>query len=97
MFVIELTYTAPLPAIDAHMAAHMAFLRTYYNAGNFLASGRQIPRKGGIILAVAESRDRVEAIMREDPFLANGLAEIRVVEFRASQKAEDIQKRIDKY
>jgi uncharacterized protein YciI len=97
MFVIELTYRAPLSAIDARMTAHVAFLRKYYSTGNFLVSGRQIPRKGGIILAVAESRDRVEAIMREDPFVAQGLAEIRVVEFRASQKADDIQKRIDKY
>ena len=96
MFVIELTYTAPLSAIDAHMAAHVAFLRKYYDAGNFLVSGRQIPRKGGIILAVAESRDRVEALMREDPFVAHGLAEIWIVDFRASQKADNIQKRIEK-
>jgi uncharacterized protein YciI len=95
MFVIELTYTAPLPAIDAHMKAHVAFLRKYYDSGNFLVSGRQIPRKGGIILAVAKSREEVEVIMQEDPFVAHGLAEIRVVEFRASQKADDIQKRIE--
>jgi len=96
MFVIELTYTAPLAAVDAHMSAHMAFLRKYYSAGNFLVSGRQMPRKGGIILAVAESRDRVETIMEEDPFVANGLAKIRIIEFRASQKADDIEQRIAK-
>ena len=49
MFVIELTYKAPLPAIDARMAAHVAFLNRYYISGNFLVSGRQIPRVGGIV------------------------------------------------
>jgi len=96
VFVIELTYTAPLADIDAAMAAHVAFLDKYYAAGNFLMSGRQVPRTGGIIIATAESRERIEAIMREDPFCARGLADFRVVQFRASQRARDIQARVDK-
>ena len=96
MFVIELTYKAPLTKIDARMKAHVAFLNKYYQSGTFLVSGRQIPRTGGIILAVGESRDQIEAIMREDPFCQDGLAEVRVIEFRASQRAEDIDQRIER-
>jgi uncharacterized protein YciI len=95
MFVIELVYTADLAAIDAHMRAHVAFLKKYYDAGNFLVSGRKIPRDGGIILAVGKSRQQIESIVEEDPFYTHGLAEFRIIEFRASQKARDIQKRID--
>jgi uncharacterized protein YciI len=94
MFVIELTYTASLAEIDAAMAAHVRFLKKYYASGNFLISGRKIPRQGGIIVAVARSREQIEAIAREDPFCARGLADFRVIEFRASQRADDIQKRI---
>ena len=94
MFVIELTYTADLAAIDAAMKAHVAFLNKHYASGHFLVSGRKIPREGGIILAVGESRDQIAAIMREDPFCARGLAEVRIVEFRASQQADDMPKRI---
>ena len=36
MFVIELTYKADLQKIDAHMAAHVRFLKKYYASGNFL-------------------------------------------------------------
>jgi hypothetical protein len=32
--------------------------------------------------------------MREDPFCAHGLADVRIVEFRASQHANDLQQRI---
>jgi uncharacterized protein YciI len=94
MFVIELIYKAPLAEIDAAMAAHVRFLDKYYAAGHFLISGRKIPRDGGIILAVGKSREQIEAIAREDPFCARGLAEFRVVEFRASQKAPDIERRL---
>lgn len=95
MFVIELIYKAPLTAIDAHMKAHVRFLKKYYDAGNFLVSGRKIPRDGGIIIAVGSDRAAIEAIVREDPFVKRGLADFRIVEFRASQRAKDIQRRID--
>ena len=95
MFVIELVYTAPLEEIDAQMRAHMTFLRKQYAAGRFLASGRKIPRDGGIILAVGKSRDEIEALMKEDPFCKNGLADCRVIEFRVSQRADDIDSRLD--
>ena len=55
MFVIELVYSADLTEIDAHMAAHVAFLKKYYASGHFLVSGRKIPRDGGIILAVGDT------------------------------------------
>lgn len=94
MFLIELIYKADLPEIDAHMNAHMAFLRKHYASGSFVVSGRKVPRDGGIILAVGASREEIERIAAEDPFVARGLAEARVVEFRVSQKATDIQARI---
>jgi uncharacterized protein YciI len=95
MFVIELIYKADLAEIDAHMAAHVIFLKKYYASGNFLISGRKIPRDGGIILAVAKTRRQVEAIVQEDPFIVHGLADFRIIEFRGSQRADDIQKRIE--
>lgn len=89
MFVIELTYKAPLDEIDAAMKAHVAWLNKHYAAGTFVASGRKIPRDGGIILAVGE-RPAIEAIVKDDPFVSRGLADVRVIEFRLSQKADDI-------
>jgi uncharacterized protein YciI len=96
MFVIELVYKADLAKIDAHMAAHVRFLKKYYATGNFLVSGRKIPRDGGIILAVGTSRRQIEEIVAEDPFFERGLADFRIIEFRASQRASDIQQRIEK-
>jgi uncharacterized protein YciI len=96
MFVIELVYKADLAEIDAHMAAHVKFLKKYYASGNFLVSGRKVPRDGGIIVAVGKSREQIQAIIEEDPFCQRGLADFRIIEFRASQRADDIQKRIER-
>jgi uncharacterized protein YciI len=95
MFVIELTYKVELNEIDDAMKAHVAFLNEHYAAGTFLISGRKIPRDGGIILAMGKTREEIEALMHADPFCARGLADFRVIEFRASQRAADIPKRLE--
>ncbi len=95
MFVIELIYKADLKEIDAHMREHMTFLRKHYAAGTFLVSGRKIPRDGGVILAVGKTREEIEGIVKQDPFCKHGLAEFRIIEFRASQRADDMPKRVE--
>ena len=94
MFIIELVYKASLADIDASMADHVVFLKKHYAAGHFLVSGRKIPRDGGIIVAAGKSREEIESIVREDPFHQRGLADFRIIEFRASQRAPDLPKRI---
>ena len=93
MFVIELTYKVDLSEIDAAMKPHVAWLQRHYADGTFIASGRKVPRDGGIILATSSDRAALEAILREDPFVARGLADARVIEFRASQRATDLPDR----
>jgi uncharacterized protein YciI len=94
MFVVELIYKVELAQIDARMTAHVAFLREHYAAGTFVVSGRKIPRDGGIIVATGDDRARIEAIVQSDPFVREGLADYRIVEFRASQRADDVPARI---
>jgi uncharacterized protein YciI len=94
MFLVELIYKADLAQIDARMKAHVQFLKKHYASGHFLVSGRKIPRDGGVILALGSSRGEIESIMREDPFCKHGLADVRIVEFRASQRADDMPARI---
>lgn len=94
MFVLELTYQRPLDELDAAMPRHMAYLNAHYAAGTFLVSGRKVPRDGGIILATGPDRATIEAIAAADPFVQEGLATVRVVEFRASQLADDMPRRL---
>ena len=95
MFVIELIYKVDLAEIDRHMTAHVKFLKKYYASGHFLVSGRKIPRDGGIIIAVGASRDEIQSIIQQDPFHSHGLADFRIIEFRASQRARDMPTRIE--
>ncbi|MBM7173555.1 hypothetical protein JQK87_35255 [Streptomyces sp. G44] len=87
MFILELTYTAPVTAVDEQLAAHVAWLDEQYEAGVFIASGRKNPRDGGVIIAVAEDRARIEEITAADPFVVAGVCAYRVTEFYATKTA----------
>ncbi|MEU6818531.1 YciI family protein [Streptomyces sp. NPDC046860] len=90
MFVLELTYTAPLDAVDAALSAHVAWLDEQYDKGLFIASGRKNPRDGGIVLAVADSRAEIEAVVAGDPFVTAGVCAYRVTEFTATKTAPEL-------
>ncbi|MFF7277651.1 YciI family protein [Streptomyces griseorubiginosus] len=91
MFVLELTYTAPLDAVDAVLPAHVTWLDEQYARGVFLASGRKNPRDGGVIIAVAEDRARIEQITAGDPFVTAGVCAYRVTEFAATKTAPALE------
>jgi len=92
MFIINLNYIAPLEKVDACMKEHMVFLKACYREGLFIVSGRKVPRTGGIIVATASSKEALEAVMKNDPFVVHGLAEFDILEFQASQSHPDFRK-----
>ncbi|MEQ8627229.1 YciI family protein [Ekhidna sp.] len=85
MYIIDLNYIVPLEELDAHMTEHVKYLHRYYKQNKFVTSGRKVPRTGGIILALADSKEEVEQIISEDPFFIHKLAEFNITEFLTSQ------------
>lgn len=85
MFVLDLSYTAPLDRVDALLEEHVAWLDAQYAAGVFVASGRKNPREGGVILAVGDDRAAIERITASDPFVVHGVCAYRITEFIATK------------
>lgn len=87
MFIVTLTYIRPLEELDALMSQHVGWLKKHYDSGLFIASGRQVPRKGGVILARSGSREELDAVLEQDPFAKNGCTRTDVIEFTPSMTA----------
>lgn len=93
MYVVSLNYVAPLEELDAVIDGHIAFLDRHYASGTFLASGRKVPRTGGVILARSESEEALRAILAEDPFWQKKLATYDIQQFVASRRRSDPRRR----
>ncbi len=87
MFIVTLTYLKPVEDVDALMDAHVAWLKKGYADGLFIASGRRVPRTGGVILARSGDEPGLRAFLDQDPFVVHAAARCDVVEFTPSMTA----------
>jgi uncharacterized protein YciI len=90
MFIINLTYKTELENIDKYLTEHIDFLNEQYKQGVFLASGRKVPRTGGIILAKVDNKSELMKIIEKDPFKINGLADYELTEFIPSKTCDEL-------
>jgi len=90
MFILTLTYIAPLEAVDEHVPAHIDWIKAGYASGTFLASGRKVPRTGGFILAKG-NRAELEALVATDPFMISGVTTYDITEVAVSFTAAGLE------
>lgn len=90
MFILSLTYVKPSEEADKVMEPHMAWVKQGYDSGMFLASGRKVPRTGGIIFARGD-RAEIEAYVAADPFTLHGVAEYVVTEVAVTTAVEGLE------
>lgn len=81
MFIALVNYKKPLEEVDRFLQAHRDFLDRHYAAGNIITSGPRTPRTGGVIMIKAADRSAALAILAQDPFNINGIADYQIVEF----------------
>ena len=79
-----------MPTVDKYLNLHVEYLKEQYKAGNFIASGRKVPRTGGVILSQIDDRDILNQIIDLDPFKSNNVAEYEVIEFIPSMTSENL-------
>lgn len=90
MLILSLTYLKPNEEADKHMEPHMAWVKEGYARGWFLASGRKVPRTGGLILSTGD-RAELEAYVEEDPFTVHGVARYDITEVAITTVAEGLE------
>jgi uncharacterized protein YciI len=81
MFVVTVTYTAPLHEVDPLRPVHGAWLDEQIERGLLLAAGRRVPLVGGVYLAAPMAAEELDGLLATDPYVVNAVAEHSVVEF----------------
>ena len=90
MFIIQIDYKVSLDIVEQHLASHVDYLKQQYALGNFIASGRQVPRTGGVILSNMASRETLDLVIAQDPFKQNNLADYVITEFVPSMTCQEL-------
>ena len=91
MYIVNLTYKVSLEAVDNYLDNHVEYLNEQYQLGNFHASGRKVPRTGGIILSKMSDKNELLKTIAKDPFKTNDLADYEITEFTPTKTCEELE------
>lgn len=82
-FIVTMTHPNG-PGWDRHLNAHITYLKTLLEDGYLIASGplKHTELRSGFLIFRANTRARVETLIKEDPFSKEGLIErLEVIEW----------------
>jgi uncharacterized protein YciI len=91
MFVLLARYTRPAEEVDRNLEAHKAWIVRQFEEGRFVATAREVPLIGGLILANATDADELRKVIADDPFVTSGCAEYEIREFAPVRVAEGLE------
>lgn len=80
MFIVVMSFGANRGAAGTFAAQHKAWLKKGMEDGVFALFGTIAEQRGGTILAHDLTREALEARLREDPFVTEGVVEVEILE-----------------
>jgi uncharacterized protein YciI len=87
MFIATLTYKVPLEVVEQQTQPHIDWLEEAFANGSLVAAGRKVPRTGGVLLSLLDSREALMAELHKDPFHTEGVADYEVMEVAMTRTA----------
>ncbi len=90
MFIVSLTYIKDMETVDFYLKEHVEYLKEQYAKGFFIASGRKVPRTGGIILSNIKEKEALMEVLKKDPFYKNKVANYDIIEFIPSMTNKEL-------
>jgi uncharacterized protein YciI len=90
MFIVSITYKVELTKVDQFLGEHIEYLKEQYSQGNFILSGRKIPRTGGVIISNLNNKNELLDILAADPFKRENLADYDIIEIEPSMSSDEL-------
>lgn len=90
MFLVFVNYKAPIETVDNFLSAHSEYLKQHYKTGEFILSGRRVPRTGGVIMSVIEDKENLKNVLAQDPFNLNNVADYEIIEINPTMACEQL-------
>ena len=91
MFVIQLKFSTNKANASQLMDGHNAWLKDGFSKGTFLLAGTIQPKLGGAILAHNATLDQIHEIVKEDPFVSEGVVVAEIIEITPSKAAPQLE------
>ena len=95
MFIVLLRLSSDKDRAGQFMEGHKAWLKRGFDDGVFLLAGSLKPNLGGGIVAHNTSLSELESRVREDPFVAENIVSVDILEISPSRADERLSFLLD--
>lgn len=95
MFIVSLTFSHNKSAAPEFMQGHKDWLEKGFSDGVFLLSGNINPNLGGSIIVHGVSQQELQQRLAEDPFVKEGVVQVKVMEISPSKADERLSFLLD--
>jgi uncharacterized protein YciI len=85
MHIVFLQFTERKSEAGKFMQGHKDWIQRGFDAGCFLLTGSLQPQTGGVILADRISREELDHLLEQDPFVEQGIVTSNIVELAPSR------------
>jgi uncharacterized protein YciI len=75
MYILFINFTKSLQDIQPVFPAHLEFIDAHIKTGKFILSGGLTGKPAGMALANVNNGDELQALLAEDPFVREQVAE----------------------
>jgi uncharacterized protein YciI len=90
MYILFINFTKSLQDIQPVFPAHLEFIDAHIKTGKFILSGGLTGRPAGVVLANINNGDDLKALLAEDPFILEQVADYEIIEFTPSRYHESL-------
>jgi uncharacterized protein YciI len=95
VYLLLARYSKPAEEVDRHLEAHKAWIGEHTAAGRFVATAREVPLIGGVIVATGGTIEEMREIVARDPFVLAGCSEYDIREFTPVRTAEGLERLLE--
>ena len=90
MYILYINFTKSLQDLQPVFPAHLEFVDANIKTGKFILSGGLTGKPAGVVLANINNEDELKALLAEDPFVREQVADYEVIEFKPSRYHESL-------
>jgi len=91
MFLIQLRFSTNKANAGQFMDGHNAWLKDGFAKGTFLLAGTIQPKLGGAVLAHNATLEQIQEIVKQDPFVVEGVVAVEIIEITPSKVAPQLE------
>lgn len=90
MYLLNVSYIQLPAAVEPLKPAHGAWVKKHLSEGVFLFAGPKTSGLGGVIVTKSVDRALLNAILSQDPYVTENVAEYQVVAFDCNAAVPDL-------